>query len=60
VYAGYRTVDQRNSSLRGLDKSEQLFNRIKFVIMSACGTGLNVAKYAKKNLEPLAHVVDSQ
>lgn len=46
--------------LGGLDNNVELLSQIKFLILSACGTSLNAAKYAEKlmkNLESFEHVV---
>ena len=56
---GGRISDER-VYLGGLDSNEKLLLNIKFMIMSACGTSLNAAKYAEKlmkNLESFEHVV---
>jgi len=56
---GGRISDER-VYLGGLDSNEKLLSNIKFMVMSACGTSLNAAKYAEKlmkNLESFEHVV---
>ncbi len=45
--------------LGGLDSNEDILKEIKFMILSACGTSLNAARYAErimKNLEAFEHV----
>lgn len=49
-----------NVYLGGLDSNKKLLSQIKFMVLSACGTSLNAAKYAEKlmkNLESFDHVV---
>lgn len=56
---GGRMSDER-VYLGGLDKNENLLSDIKLLVMSACGTSLNAAKYAEKimkNLQSFDHVV---
>jgi len=56
---GGRMSDER-VYLGGLDKNEKLLSQIKLLVMSACGTSLNAAKYGEKlmkNLESFDHVV---
>mmetsp|Transcript_11346 Transcript_11346/g.21243 ORF Transcript_11346/g.21243 Transcript_11346/m.21243 type:complete len:725 (-) Transcript_11346:84-2258(-) len=56
---GGRLSDDR-VYLGGLDNNEKLLSQIKIMILSACGTSLNAAKYAEKlmkNLESFDHVV---
>ncbi len=55
---GGRMSDER-VYLGGLDKNEKLLSQIKLLVMSACGTSLNAARYAEKlmkNLESFDHV----
>jgi glucosamine--fructose-6-phosphate aminotransferase (isomerizing) len=56
---GGRLSDER-VYLGGLDNNEKLLSQIKFMVLSACGTSLNAAKYAEKlmkNLDSFDHVV---
>jgi len=56
---GGRLSDER-VYLGGLDKNENILKHIKLLVMSACGTSLNAAKYGEKlmkNLESFDHVV---
>jgi glucosamine--fructose-6-phosphate aminotransferase (isomerizing) len=46
--------------LGGLDSNKDLLSKIKFMVLSACGTSLNAAKYAEKlmkNLGSFDHVI---